>query len=308
MDRLKAAQVFVEVVERGSLTAAAERLDMSRAMVTRGLAAMERWAGARLLHRSTRRLGLTPAGEQTLARCRALLDAADGIEAERAAQDATPRGLLRLSCSSAFGYDLLAPAIAGFLARHPQMAIDVQIVNRIVNLIEERIDLALRITDAPDDALIARRLAPCRSVVCAAPAYLARHGLPRRAEDLVRHNCLTYSYFGKNLWRFERRGRAVEVPVAGNLSSNETAVLLEAALCGAGVVMQPSFAVAEHLRAGRLVALLPAEPPKPLHLYAVYATRRHMPAGLRALLDFLAERYADAPWDAALKPRTKKPA
>jgi DNA-binding transcriptional LysR family regulator len=300
MDRVQAARVFVEVVERGSQTAAADRLEMSRAMVTRHLAAMERWAGTRLLHRSTRRLSLTPAGEQTLQRCRQMLEVADAIADSAAAASETPRGLLRLSCSTGFGQSYLAPAIAEFTQRHPQTAIEVLIVNRLVNLIEERIDLALRITDMPDAQLIVRPLAPCRSVICAAPSYVERHGRPRRAEDLALHNCLTYSYFGKTLWEFERGGEALSVPVAGNISSNETTVLLEAALHGAGVVMQPSFAVGDLLRAGRLVDLLPDEQVKPLQLYAVYSSKRQMTAALRALLDFLAERYAGAPWDSAV--------
>ncbi|MGH8445801.1 MAG: LysR family transcriptional regulator [Solimonas sp.] len=306
MDRIIAARVFIEVADRGSLTAAAERLDMSRAMVTRYLAVMERWSGARLLHRSTRRLSLTPAGEQALGRCRRMLEVADEIEAAGDAAGEAPRGLLRITCSSGFGQVHLAPAVAEFVARWPQTAIEVLIGNQLVNLVEERIDLALRITGQPDAHLIARRLAPCRSVICAAPAYLERHGLPRRAEDLALHNCLNYSYFGKSLWEFERGDGPLLVPVAGNISSNDPEVLLEAALHGAGVVMQPTFVVAGLLREGRLVALLPGEKPKLMHLYAVYSSRRQMSPALRALLDFLAERYADAPWDAGLPAGTRR--
>lgn len=298
MDRLTATQVFVSVVDRGSLSAAAGALDMSRAMVSRYLAEMERWAGARLLHRSTRRLGLTPAGEQALARARRMLEMAEEIEAAGEAAHEQPRGLLRLTCSTGFGQQYLAPAVADFLARYPQTAVEALILNRLVNLVEERIDLALRITAAPDPNLIARRLAPCRSVICAAPSYLQARGLPRRAEDLAPHNCLTYSYFGKSLWEFERDDGAFAVPVSGAISSNDSEFLLQAALHGAGIVMQPSFAVAGLLREGRLVALLPEESPKRLSLYAVYSSRRQMSAALRAMLDFLAQRWADAPWEA----------
>ncbi len=293
MDRLKAAEVFVDIARRGSLAAAADSLGMSRAMVTRYLAQMEAWAGARLLHRTTRRLSLTAAGEQTLARSQQLLALAADVPVPPGAVDA-PSGLLRMACSQSLAQEVLVHAVAGFQRRHPGVAVDFQIDARPVNLVEERIDLAIRITNDLDPNLIARRLGECASVVCASPAYLAAHGMPRRPEDLAMHNCLTYSFFGRSLWLFtDAQGVPASAPVAGNLSANETQVLLAAALGGAGVAMQPHYAVAAHLAAGRLVPLLPGFTPHALGVHAIYASRRQMPVALRVLLDHLGAYFAD---------------
>jgi len=213
MDRIVAAEVFVRIAERGSMTAAAAALDMSRAMVTRYLAQMEQWAGARLLHRTTRRLSLTEAGEETLARCRRMLEVAAEMASAASASAEEPRGLLRVACAQSLAQDVLASAVADYLRRHPRAAIDLHIDARPVNLVEERIDLAIRITNDLDPNLIARPLGHCDSVVCASPAYLAAHGAPASVQDLALHNCLTYSYFGKSLWQFERGRERVAVPV-----------------------------------------------------------------------------------------------
>ncbi|CAJ0812035.1 HTH-type transcriptional regulator DmlR [Ralstonia flaminis] len=286
--------MFVAIVERGSLSAAADGLDMSRAMVTRYLAEMEAWSGARLLHRTTRRIGLTPAGEAALVRCRQMLEiaaqmaAADGPEAD------TPRGLLRVACAQSLAQEVLSAAVTAYLRRYPQTAVDLVVDNRTINLVEERIDLAVRITNDLDPNLIARPLGTCESVVVAAPAYLAAHGVPRRVEDLAVHNCLTYSYFGKSLWRFTdaKTGRSSDVPVSGNLSANESMALLAAAREGAGVALQPAFAAAPLIASGQLVRLLPEHVPLALGIHGVYSSRRQMPAALRAMLDFLVDWFA----------------
>lgn len=297
MDRITSAEVFVAIVERGSLSAAAEGLDMSRAMVTRYLAKMEAWSGARLLHRTTRRIGLTPAGEVTLARCRQMLEiasqmaVADGLEAD------TPRGLLRIACAQSLAQQTLSVAVTAYLRRYPQTAVDLVVDNRTINLVEERIDLAVRITNDLDPNLIARPLGTCESVVVAAPSYLAAHGTPRRVEDLAIHNCLTYSYFGKSLWKFTdaKTGAPSDVPVGGNLSANESMVLLTAAREGAGIVLQPVFAAAPLIASGQLVRLLPDHVPQALGIHGVYSSRRQMPAALRAMLDFLVDWFKAQP-------------
>lgn len=297
MDRVTAAEVFVTIVDRGSLTAAAAQLDMSRAMVTRYLAQMEAWSGARLLHRTTRRLGLTPAGEATLARCRQMLEIAGQMTVAEGPEADTPRGLLRVACSQVVAQQIMGTAVTAYLRRYPRTAVDLVVDARTVNLVEERIDLAVRITNDLDPNLIARRLGECHSVVCAAPAYLAAHGTPRRVEDLALHNCLTYSYFGKSLWEFTdaKRGETVAVPVAGNLSANESMALLAAAREGAGIVMQPVFAAAPLIAAGQLVRLLPEHEPRTLGIHGVYGSRRRMPAALRAMLDFLVDWFRTNP-------------
>ncbi|KHK58354.1 LysR family transcriptional regulator [Ralstonia sp. A12] len=297
MDRIKAAEVFVAIVERGSLSGAAEGLDMSRAMVTRYLAQMEDWSGSRLLHRTTRRIGLTPAGEATLARCRQIVEiaaqmmVADGSEAD------TPRGLLRIACAQSLAQEVLSAAVTAYLRRYPQTAVDLVVDNRTINLVEERIDLAVRITNDLDPNLIARPLGKCESVVVAAPSYLAAHGVPRRVEDLAVHNCLTYSYFGKSLWKFTDAKTAApsDVPVSGNLSANESMALLAAAREGAGVALQPVFAAAPLIATGQLVRLLPEHVPQALGIHGVYSSRRQMPAALRAMLDFLVDWFKVLP-------------
>lgn len=295
MDRLIAMQVFVEVADQGSLTAAADKLDMSRAMVSRYLAELEEWTGARLLHRTTRKLSLTSAGSDTLPRCRQLLDMACDIQSSAATPENTPRGTLRLTCSMSLGQAYLAPLLTRFLKRYPGTGVDMLMVDRTVNLVEERVDLAIRITNALDPNLIARKLGICRSVVCASPAYLKERGTPTTAEDLAMHNCLTYSYFGKSLWEFEKAGVPVVVPVGGNMSANESSVLLEAAVNGAGITLQPIYAAAGLLRSGKLRALLGEYQPREMHIYGVYASRRQMPAILRAMLDFLVEEFGTDP-------------
>lgn len=298
MDRLTATRVFVEVVERGSQTAAADALEMSRAMVSRYLGELETWVGARLLHRTTRKLSLTGAGEQLLGQCREMLAMADAMQSVSRTDEAAPRGTLRIACSQSLAQAWLVHALDDFTRLYPQVSVDLLVGSPAVNLVEARIDLALRITNQLDPNLIARQLAVCRSVVCATPAYLARHGTPQRPEDLAQHNCLSYAYFGRSIWEFSRAGEPHAVAVSGNLSANESMVLLEAVLADIGISLQPRYSVGAHLRSGALVQLLPDYEPQQLGIHALYGTRRQMPPALRALLDFLIERLADRPdWD-----------
>jgi DNA-binding transcriptional LysR family regulator len=294
MDRITAAQVFVEIAQRGSMVAAAEALDMSRAMVTRYLAEMEAWAGARLLHRSTRRLSLSAAGEQTLQRCRAMLALAGSMH-NASLDPATPQGLLRIASSHWLAQGTLADAVSSFLVRYPLTAIELQVDNRAVNLVEQGIDLAIRITNALEPNQIARRLATCDSMVCAAPGYVAQHGWPQNIQDLSAHNCLTYSYFGKSLWQFSHAGQTSTVAVSGNLSSNESMALLVASIKGVGISLQPRAAVAPLIASGQLLQLLPEYQPQQLGVYGIYTSREHMQPALRAMLDHLLEWFAQDP-------------
>ncbi|OZI58129.1 LysR family transcriptional regulator [Bordetella genomosp. 1] len=294
-------QVFVEVADRGSLSAAATHLDMSRAMVSRYLAELEEWVGIRLLHRTTRRLSLTPAGAETLPRCRRMLDLVGDMRDAVATPEAAPRGLLRVTAPMSFGTSQLVGVVSDFVTRYPGASVDLMLVDRAVNLVEERVDLAVRITNDVDPNLIARHLADCRSLVCAAPSYIERAGLPARAEDLSLHNCLTHSYFGRSLWRFVRDGETVDVPVSGNITANEAVVLMRAALGGAGIALLPTYLAAPEVAAGRLRAILPDSEPQVLGIHGVYASRRQMPLILRTMLDFLVERLGSAPWDRDLR-------
>jgi len=298
MDRLNAMRVFVTVVDLGSQSAAADHLQLSRPVVSRYLAELEEWVGARLMQRTTRKLSLTAAGLETLPRCRQLLDLAGDLQAAVRQPEDAPRGALRISVSTSFGQAQLVDAVAAYVRRYPGVKVELQMLDRTVNLVDERIDLAIRTSNDLDPNLIARRLTVCRSVVCAAPAYLREHGTPQRVEELSRHNCLTHAYFGHSLWQFEVGGQLIAVPVEGNISANEAMTLQKAALAGAGIAMLPTYQAATALRTGELVRLLPEARPQQLNLNAVYTSRKHMPATLRSMLDFLAQRFSDEPeWD-----------
>lgn len=308
MDRIRAMQVFTEVADRGSLTDAGKALDMSRAMVSRYLESLEGWLGARLLHRTTRRVSLTDAGAEALQRCREVLELTRDVEAAAGARSTAPSGKLRMTTSNSFAQAHLAAAVSDFLKQHPQTQIELITLERAVNLVEERIDLAVRISNQLDETLVARRLATCRSVVCAAPAYLAAHAAPRAPEQLRGHRCLTHARFGRTEWRLQRDGQTVKVPVSGPLQSDEVAVTRQAALEGLGIALLPTYFISDDLAQGRLVRLLRAYEPETLGIHAVYLSRQHQPLLLRVMLDFLAERFGGdvAPWDRAATSRKRQ--
>jgi DNA-binding transcriptional LysR family regulator len=299
MDRLTALRVFVEVADCGSLTQTAQRLEMSAAMVSRYLAATENWLGARLLHRTTRRVSLTEAGQSALATCRQMLELAADVESQAGARHREPTGLVRVTSSTSFADAQLATALADFQRLHPRVEVVLSVADKAVDLVEERIDLAVRITNALDPAAIARRLASCHSVLCASPAYLARQGQPATPDDLKKHPCVTRTVAESALYRFQHADSFVEVPVRGVFRTDETVILRRAVLAGTGIGMLPTYYVGEDLRQGALVRLLPEYEPESLGVYAVYLSRRHQPLALRLLVDFLAERFGGetAPWD-----------
>jgi len=302
MDRLTAVRVFVEVADLGSLTQAAERLQMSAAMVSRYLAALEDWLGARLLHRTTRRVSLTEAGSAALPSCRQLLDIAQEVHHTAGERSREPAGLLRVTTSGSFAEAQLTPCLVDFQRRHPQVEIMLSVGDKATDLVAERVDLAVRITNNLDAAMIARPLAQCRSMLCASPEYLQRHGVPRMAEELHGHRCVAHAFgIGKH-YGFTRGGEKIMVSVDWSFHTNETAVLRRAVLSGAGIGMLPTYYLGEDLRAGRLVQLLPDHEPDVLGIHAIYLSRQHQPLALRMLVDFLAERFAgeQAPWDLAL--------
>jgi DNA-binding transcriptional LysR family regulator len=303
MDRIRAMQVFTEVADRGSLTEAGEALDMSRAMVSRYLESLETWLGARLLHRTTRRVSLTDAGAEALPRCRQVLELTNDVQAAAGARSTVPTGKLRITASTSFAQAHLAAAVSDFLKQHPQTQIELIALERAVNLVEERMDLAIRIGNQLDDTLVARRLASCRSVVCAAPAYLAAHGTPTTPEQLRTHRCLTHAHVGPTEWRLQRDSKTVKVPVSGPLQSNEVAATRQAALDGLGVALMPTYFISADVAEGRLVRLLPGYEPEILGIHAVYLSRQHQPLVLRVMLDFLAKRFSGdvAPWDRPAK-------
>lgn len=296
MDRLTAMQVFVEVATGGSFSAAADRLDMSRAMVTRYVGSLEQWLGARLLQRTTRRVTLTDAGEHCLRRSQQMLALMETVEEETSHQDGALRGQLRITCSTSFACAQMAAAVVDFLRVHPQLKIDLHASEGALNLVEARIDLAIRISAEPDPALIGRVLAPCASALVASPAYLARQGVPQVPADLAAHRCLSHANFGKSVWQLSRGGVQAPVQVSSPFSANEATTLLHAALAGGGVAMLPTYLVNPHLADGSLQPVLPGWALPDLAVYALYTSRRHQAPAVRALLDFLAARFAGAAW------------
>lgn len=273
---------------------AAKALDMSRSMVTRYLSEMESWSETRLLHRSTRRLSLTSDGAVVLEHCRQLLQTAGELAAVSSAMQSEPSGSVRISCSQFVAEDLLVPDFVGALHdRYPSIAIDLHITNRLVDLIEDRIDLAIRIAQELDPNLISRKLANCHSTVCASPLYLQPSKTPTTLDQLSQLNCLAYSCFEHGAWQFRNAAGIVEeVPVSGNLSANASSVLLRATLAGQGISMLPRHTAKPYLDTGQLIELLPAYPPLALGVHVVYRSRQHMPQATRAVIDTLVDYFA----------------
>lgn len=290
MDRLQAARVFIEIVDQGSMIAAAERLNMSRSKVSRYLQEIEHWANARLLHRSTRRLSLTNSGEKVLLHCRRLLEVADDIPLSTPQQGQPVSGHLRISCAHYAADHILLPVLERYQQDYPRVSVDLQISNTSVDLIANRIDLAIRIASRLDPNLIARKLGECDSVLCASPSYLRQHGTPRTLPDLQRHKCLIYSHFERHdLWRFSHAGEPCVQPVSGDLISGDSQILLKAALRHMGISYQPRADVQPYLESGQLIEILTPYQPLTLNVYAVYLSRKNMPPALRQLLNRLGD-------------------
>lgn len=296
MDRLTALRVFAAVAESGSFSATAEQLDMSRAMVTRYVGTLEQWLGARLLQRTTRSVTLTDAGESCLRRGQQMLALVDDVEQETSRHGTALRGQLRVTCSVSFAYAQMAAALTDFLKQHPQLKIDLNASDGALNLVEARIDLAIRISAEPDPTLIGRVLTPCDSVLVASPAYLAAHGVPQTPADLATHQCLSFANFGKSTWALHRHEERCQVNVRSQLSANDATALLQAALAGGGVALQPTYLANPCVADGRLQVVLPDWKLPDMAIYALYPSRKHLQPAVRALLDFLAQRFAAQRW------------
>jgi DNA-binding transcriptional LysR family regulator len=295
-------QVFAQVVEAGSFAKAAERLGMSTSAASRHVADLEAHLQTRLLNRTTRRVSLTESGRAFYERSVQLLTDLQEAEEEASSAAVVPRGTIRLTTSVNFGVRHVAPAIAAFVAAHPDVRFDVSLADRVVDLVEEGFDIAIRIGTPGADNLVARKLGETRLVPCASPAYLERHGAPKTPAELANHNCFTYEYVTpRNVWRFrDRSGAEQAVRVSGTLHSNNGDLLAEVAARDAGIVFEPAFIVGPDVRAGRLVPLLQDFVPPPVPIYAVYPSRKHLSAKVRRFVEFLVERFAHAQdWSAA---------
>jgi len=300
MDNLADIAVFVRVVERGSFTRAADDLELSRAVVSKYLTRLEERLGARLLNRTTRRLALTEAGSALFEQSRAALERIEEAQAAVARLQSAPRGRLFVSAPMAFGVLHLGRVLPDFLKLHPGVTVDMRLDDRFVNLVAEGFDMAIRIGALTDSSLVARKLAPCRQLVCASPAYAREHGAPRDPGELAAHNCFVYSYAAQgNVWRFtSRAGKEASVAVTGNLRLNNGLLERDAAVAGAGIARLPTFYVGPLIREGKLVVLLEDWKPPELGIYAVYPQTQHVPPKVRAFVDFMVKQFGPKPdWD-----------
>jgi DNA-binding transcriptional LysR family regulator len=290
---LEACRVFARVVEQHSFSAAARSLGMSLPAVSKHVARLERELDARLLHRTTRRLSLTEAGAVFHGHCLRLLeDAREAQDGVRQLHDA-PRGELRLSAPVSFASTELAPHLPGFLARYPEISLDVDASDRLVDLADEGFDLAIRLTDRPPEGLVARALHGLRRVLCASPGYLERAGVPAHPSALAGHECLTYPPFeGVVRWSFERAGERVDIAVRGRVRSNNSELLLHSARRGLGLLRVRDYTVREDLRRGSLREVLRDwSPDTGAGIYLLYLPNRRLPPKARVFIDYLLQAY-----------------
>jgi DNA-binding transcriptional LysR family regulator len=301
MDKFHSISAFARVVEAGSFAGAATRLGVSVSSVSRLVADLEAQLGVRLLNRTTRRISLTEAGRAFHERSIQLL--ADLEEAEASASEgaAVPRGTLRLSGPVTFGTEHLAPAVAQFMRKYPTVKLELELSDRVVDLVDEGFDAAVRIGAVRGQNLVARRVGSTRLVCCASPAYLAAHGEPRAPDDLVKHACLLYQYAPqRDTWPFtDKQGEEHRIRVSGPAYANNGAFLAALARDGIGIAYEPDFIVGDDVRAGRLVPLLRAFTSSVGAINVVYASRRHLSAKVRAFSDFLAQHFAGTEWSPA---------
>ena len=294
-DLTKAMQVFVAVVEGGSFVSAAEKLSTSTAAVSRQISAAEADLGARLLNRTTRRLSLTEAGQVFYEHARTILGDIAELQALVGQHTLQPTGLLRISAPLSFGIHELTKVLPGFRQRYPGLRLDVDLTDRLVDLVHDSTDVAVRIARTLGPNLIARKISPVPMIVCASPAYLARRGVPQVPEDLALHDTLGYSYLltGDN-WVFHHRdGQESVVRIQPAVHATNGDLLRALAVGGEGITVQPDFIVREDLAAGRLVPLLNDWHMGEFYLYAVYLSRKHLSAKVRAFIDYLAETLGD---------------
>lgn len=291
MDRLDAMRLFIRVAELGSFSAVAHQLGAARSVVTRQIAALESHLGTKLLARSTRRLSLTSAGTAYLEKCREILNLVEIAETGLAEERQTPRGSIRLSLPLVYSLRHLAPLLLEFSRLYPEVELDMDFSDRRTNLIQEGIDLAVRITPRLEPGDITRRLGSARMVVLASTDYLATHGEPQHPAELIDHQCLGYTAGpSSQRWSFLVDGRLESFAIRPRLLANNGDVLLKAAVAGLGIAQQPTFIADELLQSGELREILKDYPLPELGIYAVLPGNRHIPHRLRVLMDFLVER------------------
>ncbi len=299
MDRIDAMRAFVTVVTEGSFTRAAERLNMSPQLVSKYVSRLEDHLGARLLNRTTRKIHLTEAGSRYAQRAQLVLDDIDDMDSQLTDLQQNAQGLLRISAPVSFATLHLAPLLCRFQRAHPAVSIDLQLNDRKVDIVEEGFDIALRIGHLKSSSMIAKLIAPVRLIMCAAPAYLEKHGTPSSPDELKNHRYLRYSYMEDNTgFSINEWLQPAECQQTGDMLSNNGEILVSAAIEGAGIIIQPSFICGPAIAAGKLKVVLPQHEPEPMGLYAVYAHRKLLASKVRCFIDFMEGYFSNPPyWD-----------
>lgn len=297
MDKFQAMRAFVTVVDLGSFVRAADALNLSKTAVSRLVGELEARLGTRLLHRTTRRLSLTPEGELFHERCSQLLQGVAEAEAELTAFSGEAVGQLRLNVPVTFGLLHLAPLWPAFIALHPRVVLDVTLSDRLVDLVDEGYDLAVRIARLQASSLVSRQLTSTRMILCASPEYLRRHGVPQHPSEIARHAVISYTLLAMGeQWEFEGPQGPVSVKIVPRMRTNSGDTCCAAAVQHQGIVLQPSFLVGAHLASGALVEVLPQYRSIEFGVYVVYPTRKHLTPKVRALIDFLVDAFRMRPW------------
>jgi DNA-binding transcriptional LysR family regulator len=297
MDKFLEMKVFAAVVDEGSFIGASGRLEMSKAAVSRYVSELEGRLSVRMLNRTTRRLSMTPEGEVFYSRCKALLELLDDAESELTAKALEAKGTVKINVPVTFGNMHLAPLWGAFMERHPKVQLEVVLSDRVVDLVDEGFDLAIRIARLPSSTLVSRKLASTRMVLCATPRYLEAHGNPQTPGELSAHKVLAYTYLAtKDEWEFAGPQGAVSVKTRPLMYSNSGDTCRAVALSHQGVILQPTFLIGNDLNAGTLVELMPQYRSLELGIYAVYPSRKHMLPKARLLIDYLAEAFRTPTW------------
>ena len=294
MDRTRELESFVAAVEAGSFVKAADGLNISKAVISKHVLGLEQRLGVRLLNRTTRRQSLTDAGRIYFDRAKQILESLEDADATVASSASRPTGTLRVTAPLTFGLLRLAPLWGEFMSRYPEVKLDITLSDRVVDLVDEGFDVAVRIARLPDSSLVSRKLTSARMVMCASPAYLRQYGTPKTLTEVARRPVLAYTYLSTgDTWKFERDGVAHQVTTNPIMRSNNGDTCRAAALAGRGIILQPSFLIAADLERGNLVEILPNYKGVELGLYAVYPSRTLLSAKVRVLVDFLAENFTD---------------
>lgn len=303
MDRLTCIKIFMNVVETGSFTAASARMGLSRAAVSKYVLDLEAHLGGRLLNRTTRHVSTTESGRVYYERCKEILLSLEEADGMVSGLSGRARGTLRISGPTNLSSRHLLPLISGFNQDYPEVAVELMCTDRIVDLVDEGYDLAIRMTNTPGPDLIARRLCRCRHAMVASPAYLAKRPTPEVPRDLAQHACLLFAHLPGAMWPLSKDGQDYSVKIAPFIRSNNPDVLLEAAIRGMGIALLPTFVVSEAIVSGALRLVLEAYKTLELDVYAVYASRQHLPVKIKVFVDYLRRNIHDPPyWDESVWP------